>query len=128
MQKQALTNSITRIGVIAKREWQSYFQTSIGYIVLAVFTCGAALLFLQTLVPGSPATPRPTYASLVWFLGFMIPALSMKLFSDEYRGGTIELLMTMPFRRMEVVVGKWLGGVVFLSILLSPLLLLAFLL
>ena len=106
---------------IARRELSSLFFSPIAYVVLALFAAGAALIFFMGFGPGEPATLRTTFAGVVWLLIFLVPAISMRLVSEELRSGTIEPLMTAPVRDWQVIVGKWLGAMGFYLVLLTPL-------
>ena len=107
---------------IAKRELSSLFYSPVAYLVLAVFAFVSSGLFAaQTFFPGAPAEMRLLFQWMVWLLVFLVPAISMRLISEELRSGTIETLMTSPIKDMHVVLGKWLGGLAFYLILLSPL-------
>lgn len=106
---------------IAKRELSALFFSPIAYVVLGAFAIGSSTFFLQSFEPGSPATMRPTFDAVVWLLVFLAPAISMRLISEELRSGTFERLMTSPVSDMQVVLGKWLGGLAFFVVLLLPL-------
>ena len=106
---------------IAKRELLSLFYSPVAYVVLGLFAIGSTLIFFVTFTPGAPATMRPTFEATVWLLVFLLPALSMRLFSEEFRGGTIEPLMTAPVSDWQVVLGKWLGAYGFYLVTLLPL-------
>jgi len=108
--------------VIAKRELSALFYSPIAYLVLGVFALVSSLFFWGVLDPGAPASMGSEFSAVVWLLAFVVPALSMRLVAEEMRSGTIELLMTAPVDDGQVIVGKWLGGVVFLLALLVPLL------
>jgi len=106
---------------IARRELTSLFCSPIAYVVLGLFALGASLIFLTTFAPGQAAEMRPTFTWIVWLMIFLVPAISMRLVSEELRSGTIEPLMTAPLSDVQVIVGKWLGAVGFLAVLLIPL-------
>ena len=72
-----------------------------------------------------PATLRGTFSGLIWLMIFLVPAISMRLVSEEYRNGTIETLMTTPITDTQVIIGKWLGAMGFLMALFVPLVFLA---
>ncbi len=113
---------------IARRELLSFFYSPIAYVVLGLFGFGSALIFFSSFGPSEPAELRPTLEGLIWLLIFLVPAISMRLISEEFRSGTVEVLMTSPVLDIEVVVGKWLGALGFFSVLLLPILVLAFVL
>lgn len=110
---------------VARRELAALFFSPIAYVVLALFSLGTVLIFLLNYAPGLPATLRPTFTGVIWLMIFLVPAISMRLLSEEFRTGTIELLMTSPLDDAQVVLGKWLGAMGFFTILLSPLVVLA---
>jgi len=105
---------------IAKRELTSLFFSPIAYLVLGVFAFGTTLMFFLNYGPGMPATMRGTFQGVVWLLIILIPGISMRLFSEEYRNGTIETLMTAPISDTQAVLGKWLGAMAFYACLLLP--------
>lgn len=106
---------------IARRELTSFFYSPIAYVVMCVFVLMAGLMFLTTaFAPGQPATLRPLFFWLVWILVAIVPAISMRLLAEELRSGTIEPLMTSPVTDVQVVLGKWLGGMGFFAVLLLP--------
>ncbi len=105
---------------IAKRELSSLFFSPVAYLVLAIFTSVTSMLFFTRFAPGEQATLRWELTMLVWLLVFIAPAISMRLLSEEFKSGTIELLMTSPISDMQLVIGKWLGAMVFFLVLLLP--------
>lgn len=113
---------------IAKRELTALFFSPIAYVVMGLFSLGASLLFLMNYSPGYEASLRDTFFWVVWLMIFLIPAISMRLISDEFRTGTIESLMTAPINDAQVIVGKWLGAMGFLLVLMIPLVVLTILL
>src|SRR5512146_2606636 len=100
--RQALT--------IAKREFTSLFYSPIAYVVLGLFSLGVTLIFFMYFGSSSEATLRSTYDGVVWLLILLVPGISMRLISEEFRAGTIEPLMTAPVNDTQVVLGKWLGA------------------
>lgn len=109
--------------VIAKRELAGLFYSPVAYLVLAVFAFVTALFFWPLLSPGQLASMRSMMSTTVWLMVFVVPALSMRSFAEEVRTGSIELLMTSPVSDAQLVVGKWLGSLVFLVVLLLPMVL-----
>ena len=110
---------------IAKRELTSLFYSPIAYVVLGIFALGTSLIFVQYFQPGLPASLRLTFNGLIWLMIFLVPAISMRLISEEFRTGTVELLLTSPVSDTQVIIGKWLGAMGFFATLLAPLLVLA---
>ena len=110
---------------IAKRELQSLFFSPVAYAVMGVFGLGITLIFLLGFHPGAQATLRPTFQGVVWLMILLVPAISMRLISEEYRSGTIETLMTCPISDTHVIVGKWAGALgFFLAVILAPMIVL----
>jgi ABC-2 type transport system permease protein len=105
---------------IAQRELFSLFYSPIPYVVMGLFAFGITLIFMVNFGPGQPATLRPTLDAVIWLMIFLVPAISMRLLSDEMRSGSIELLMTAPISDMDVVLGKWLGALGFFFAMISP--------
>lgn len=106
---------------IAGREVGSMFRTPVGWIVTALYALLTAVLFtLQTIDPGGPATLRYFFTPAAWLLMIVAPALSMRLFSEEYKSGTIEPLATAPVGPLVIVVGKYLGAVASVAAMLIP--------
>lgn len=114
---------------IAKRELAGLFFSPIAYAVLGAFAIGSSAFFLRDFEQGKPASMQSTFENVVfWLLVFLAPAISMRLISEELRSGTFERLMTSPVNDFQVVLGKWLGALVFYCILLMPLVVHAFVL
>jgi ABC-2 type transport system permease protein len=105
---------------IAKREFSSQFYSPIAYVVLSVFALVSTGFFFTTFAPGQPLTIRNELGYLVWLMVFLLPAISMRLISEELRSGTIETLMTAPLSDAQVIAGKWLGAMLFFLTLLAP--------
>lgn len=110
---------------VAKRELTCLFFSPIAYVVLGLFALTTSAIFIENFRPGQPATLQPTLELLIWLMSFLVPAISMRLVSEEFRSGTIEPLLTAPVTDTQVIVGKWLGAMGFFIVLLSPLLVLA---
>jgi len=102
-----LKNSIT----IARREISSYFVSPVAYVFIAVFLFLSGYLFERILYLSREATLEYLFHNLVTVLMLVCPLLSMRLFAEENRSGTIELLLTSPVRDWEIVVGKYLAAV-----------------
>jgi len=111
------------IWIIAKREFDHYFISPIAYVVafMILLTIGIIFainiyFFIQNALQSFGQVPD--ISSVTGAFGFLlvlsIPAITMRLISDEARMGTLELLLTAPIRDFELVVGKWLGGFLFI--------------
>jgi len=111
---------LARAAVIARRELFSYFVSPIAYVAMILFLIACGLAFWQDFEPGQPAMMRHLFDSMLWFLCFVIPMLCMGSISQEWASGTIETLMTAPVTDTDVVVGKYLGSMGFVLVLLAP--------
>jgi ABC-2 type transport system permease protein len=109
------------VWTIAAREVHSLFRLPVGWIVVALYAFLSATVFVQTtLVPGAPATMRYFFTAAAWMMVPVAPAISMRLFSEEARSGTIEMLRTSPIGDFAAALGKHLGAWIFLAIMLAP--------
>ena len=109
---------------IAWRELTSLFYSPIAYVVLGLFALGTTLIFFLGFGPGQPATLRATLEGVIWLMIFLVPAISMRLISEELRNGTVESLMTAPITDTQLILGKWFGAMGFFAALMVPLLVL----
>jgi ABC-2 type transport system permease protein len=104
---------------VAEREVKSYFVSPVGWVVTAVFICIWGFLFWAILVGGREASLRGLLSNFSVTFLFAAPLLTMRLIAEEARTGTLELLMTQPLREVEIVVGKYLGAVLFLLFMIA---------
>ncbi|MDY0059044.1 MAG: ABC transporter permease subunit [Myxococcota bacterium] len=102
------------IWVIFKKDFRSYFNSPIAYIVVVAYLLISGFLFFnQLLIPGGmqEASLRAFFSGLSrFFLIIFSPAITMRLIAEEKGSGTIELLSTLPVSDLEVVVGKFLAA------------------
>lgn len=106
---------------ISQRELLSLFCSPIGYIVIAGFWLVTGVIVWATgaFAPGRPATLRDVFMWTPFVLTIIIPAISMRMLSEEYRSGTIEALMTAPLSDVQMVLGKYLASLVFYVIMIA---------
>ena len=99
---------------ILKKEINEFLDSLIAYVVIGIFLIGIGLLmwvFPDTNVLDYGYASMETLFSLApYVFMFLIPAITMKAFAEEKRSGTIELLYTLPFRDIEIVIGKFFAG------------------
>jgi len=100
---------------IFRRELGAFFNTPIGYVVMAAFLLLTSSFYIATLFISGQAEMRGYFASLPFFLLFMVPAVSMRLWAEERKLGTLELLLTMPLKTWQAVLGKFLAGLTFIA-------------
>jgi ABC-2 type transport system permease protein len=105
---------------IMKREFKVYFVSPMAYIVIAVFLLVTGWFFFTTFFLYNEASIRNFFDLLPLIFSFVIPAVTMRLFSEELNIGSYEVLLTMPVNTRDVVLGKFLAGVVFVAVMLLP--------
>jgi len=105
---------------IFKRELAGYFVTPVAYIFIVIFLLLAGVFTFQLgrLFERGQADLRPFFDFLPWLYLFLIPAVSMRLWAEERRGGTIELLLTLPVSQWGAVLGKFLAAWAFTGLAL----------
>ncbi|MCC6963647.1 MAG: ABC transporter permease [candidate division Zixibacteria bacterium] len=106
---------------IFRREMRSYFNSPVAYIVITLFLLISGYFFSSTLFLINSADLRSLFNISSFVLMFFIPAVTMRLLAEERRSGTIEILVTMPVKDSEIVLGKFLAAFALtaLSILLT---------
>lgn len=110
--------------ILTRRELSSYFVSAIAYVAMALFLASSGLVFALTdFSSGAPAQLRTVTQWNTIILAFILPILTMRSLSEEYRTGTIETLMTAPVTDITVVIGKWLGCWLMYLVILAPTLL-----
>ena len=105
---------------IMKRELKAYFTAPVAYIVTALFLIVSGILFFSTFFLYDRAELRQYFSLLPVLLSFFIPALTMRIFAEERRVGSIETLMTLPVTELDVVTGKYLASFISTLIMLAP--------
>ena len=108
------------ISVIMKRELKSYFTSPVAYIVTCAFLIVSGFMLFSFFFLANRAELREFFVNLPWLFAIFIPALTMRLFSEERGRGTIETLMTLPVTCTDVVIGKFLAAFVSSIIMLVP--------
>ena len=106
---------------IARREIASYFNSPVAYIFIVAFllSCGVIFFFIERFFATGQATLRGYFALMPFVLSVLVPALTMRLWAEERRQGTYELLLTMPFGDDELVVGKYLATMVVVGVAIA---------
>ena len=101
--------------LILKRELQGYFSTAIAYVFILIFLvlAGVFTFYLGNFYERQQADLVPFFSFHPWLYLFLIPAVSMRIWSEEWKSGSIELLMTLPITRADMVLGKFLAAWVF---------------
>lgn len=108
-----------KILTIAKKELDGYFKTPSAYIILVITYIVFNIFFYMIINENREATLRDVFKVMEFMFIFIVPLLTMKIFAEEKANGTMEFLMTTPTSNMAIVLGKYLGAVVFFSIIVS---------
>ncbi|MFT4887792.1 MAG: ABC-2 type transport system permease protein [Pseudohongiellaceae bacterium] len=109
------------IGTIFKRELMGYFATPLAYIFIVIFLIANGIFTFELggFFLRGQADLLPFFGFHPWLYLFMIPAIAMSLWADERKTGTIELLMTLPIKLSDAVIGKFLAAWVLTGIALA---------
>src|SRR3981189_99184 len=113
-------NALSHIKTIAKRELSGYFASPVAYVVIVIFLLMVG--FFTFMAGGFFERGEASLTSFFlwhpWLYLFLVPAAGMRLWSEERRQGTMELLLTMPITTWQAIVGKFLASWLFLAIAL----------
>ncbi|MFN2438120.1 MAG: gliding motility-associated ABC transporter permease subunit GldF [Chitinophagaceae bacterium] len=108
---------------ICKKELGQFFSNLTGYIAIIVFLLLNGLVlfvFRNNILDDGYASLENFYSFAPWVLIFLIPAITMRSFSEEYRGGTYEILRTRPLTSLQIISGKFFGSFIVALIALLP--------
>ena len=109
------------IAVFCKKELRSFFDSPIAYIVITVFLLISGWFFFSSLFLINQASMRNLFGIIPLIFMFFVPAVTMRLISEEKRSGTIEILLTLPVKDYEIILGKFLAGLIliFVAVILT---------
>ncbi len=109
------------VATIFRREFASYFATPLAFVFIVIFLIlvGAFAFYIGNFYESGQADLAAFFAYHPWLYLFLIPALSMRLWAEERKSGTIELLMTLPVTLWQAVLGKFLAAWVFAGVALA---------
>ncbi|WP_027125224.1 gliding motility-associated ABC transporter permease subunit GldF [Gelidibacter mesophilus] len=110
---------------ILKKEINSFFASPIGYLVIALFLVLNGLFIWLfkgdfNILESGFADMTPFFLLAPWILVFLVPAVTMRSFSDEKKQGTLELLVTKPISHLQIVLGKYVGALLLIVFTLLP--------
>jgi ABC-2 type transport system permease protein len=117
-----MNTALRHIWTIAKRELGAYFTSPLAYVFIVIFLllCGFFTFFVGGFFErGEASLVRPFFDWHPWFYLFLVPAVGMRLWADERRLGTLELLLTMPITPWQAILGKFLASWLFLALALA---------
>ncbi len=109
------------VRVIALRELKAYFATPLAYVFLVIYLAlmGVFTFYLGGFYERGQADLEPFFNFHPWLYLFLVPAISMRLWAEERKSGSIELLMTLPVTMFEAVLGKFLAAWCFIAVALA---------
>jgi ABC-2 type transport system permease protein len=109
------------VASIFRREFASYFATPLAFVFIVIFLIlvGVFAFYIGNFYERGQADLAPFFAYHPWLYLFLIPALSMRLWAEERKSGTIELLMTLPITLWQAVLGKFLAAWAFAGVALA---------
>ncbi len=112
---------IHNISIICRRELAGYFATPLAYVFIVIFLVLAGVLtfFVGDFFERGQADLQSFFTFHPWLYLMLIPAVSMRLWAEERKSGTIELFLTLPIRLSEAVLGKFLAAWLFIGIALA---------
>lgn len=108
------------VGVIIRRELGAYFASPIAYIVTCLFLLFSGFVFFSTFFISQMAELRRFFEFLPILFSFFIPAITMRMFSEEKRSGSFETLLTLPVSTLDVVMGKYIAALISSLVMLVP--------
>ncbi len=111
---------MNRVLSVARREMQGYFNSPVAWLFIVSFvaSCGIFFFFVQGFFVADKADMRSYFSLMPAMFSILIPALTMRLWAEEKKQGTYELLMTMPFTESDLVLGKYLATMAVLCLAL----------
>ena len=112
---------MTNTMFVIRRELADYFATPVAYVFIVIFLAllGSLTFFMGSFFGRGQADLSAFFQFHAWVYMLLIPAISMRMWAEERKSGTIELLMTLPLSLKQVVIGKYLAAVIFTAITLA---------
>jgi len=110
-----MKNAIT----VARKEFKTYFESPIAYIFITAFLLLVNFLYLWTFFVTGQADMRPFFGFMPFVFLFLVPSITMRLWAEERKMGTLEVLLTLPVQEREVVLGKFIASFLFLLVMLA---------
>jgi len=113
-------NGLGNLPIVIRRELASYFATPVAYVFIVIFLlmAGSFTFYLGGLYEREIADLQPFFTFHPWLYLFLVPAIGMRLWAEERKSGTIELLLTLPVTAAEAVLGKFIAAWLFVGLAL----------
>lgn len=114
-------NTLTNIWIIAKREFKAYFATPVALVFIVIFLAltGAFAFYVGDFFGRGTADLTSFFMYHPWLFLLLVPAIGMRLWAEERKSGTMELLMTLPVSTLDAVLGKFLAAWAFCGVALA---------
>lgn len=107
---------MSNVLAVFRKEFQTYFNSTIAYVFITIFLLVTVWLFFTSFFLVNQATLRDFFGLIPLVFLLFVPAVSMRLWAEERKLGTLELLMTLPVTESQVVLGKYLASLAFLGV------------
>lgn len=109
------------VAAVMRRELRSYFVTPVAYVFLVIFLVLAGILtfYAGDFYERSQADLQPFFVMHPWLYLILVPAITMRMWAEESKGGTLELLLTLPLTLWQAMLGKFLAAWVFIGLALA---------
>ncbi|MGB8657174.1 MAG: ABC transporter permease [Candidatus Zixiibacteriota bacterium] len=102
--------------IFCRKETRGYFDSPVAYIVITIFLLICGWFFFSDLFLANQASLRNLFGIIPFIFMFFVPAVTMRLISEEKRSGTIEVLLTLPVKDHEIILGKFLAGMILILV------------
>jgi ABC-2 type transport system permease protein len=112
---------MSAVGAVMRRELRSYFVTPVAYVFLVIFLVLAGILtfYAGDFYERGQADLQPFFVMHPWLYLILVPAITMRMWAEESKGGTLELLLTLPLTPWQAMLGKFLAAWVFIGLALA---------
>lgn len=109
------------VGAVMRRELRSYFVTPVAYVFLVIFLVLAGILtfYAGDFYERDQADLQPFFVMHPWLYLILVPAITMRMWAEEAKGGTLELLLTLPLTLWQAMLGKFLAAWLFIGLALA---------
>jgi ABC-2 type transport system permease protein len=115
-----MSGSIAAVGNVMRRELSGYFSTPVAWVFIVIFLvmAGVFTFYIGSFYDRGIADLDPFFNFHPWLYLFLVPAIAMRLWAEERRSGTVELLLTLPLTTWQAVLGKFLAAWLFVGLAL----------
>ena len=109
---------MNRIVAITIKELKNYFNSPLAYIFISIFLVLNGWLFFRAFFLQNQASMRGYFSFIPWLFLFLVPAITMRLWAEEKKLNTAEILFTWPIKDYEAVLGKFFSSFIFIAVTL----------